>query len=537
MATTSLNEIEKKIAELQTALNNRPTSSQMSDAIKSATHDVGHNQELVTNERIVRLEAAVTSSLSKLYALTGTLEDTIKDFILTDITADDINDGIDKVMMLLTERNDLAGALVAIAGLTISLTNTISRVSVLESTDLDLYDEIGRLDDKNVAQDIAISTENSKNTDQDIRLGDIDTEQTTQNGRLTTLETKAVTSETHQANQANPHNVTKGQAGLSNVTNDAQLKVTDKGDSEGVCELVGGKVPVSRLPTGVLTLLGTWDADTNTPTLVSGVGVADTYYIVGNKGSTSLDGLDDWNPGDWAVFVNGTWNQVNSSDAVKSVEGRLGAVTLDDIYPLLTTFVDTSTGAPDAGRPVKTDTAGYISQVLLNLGAISHGSLADVGTHTHAQIDMMMNDMITVSQGVIDAGKHVGTNLAGVLDRRLIITPPISHGNIGTSFSPTIGRGVAIVRANVDQDFVMIDINITEGLTDGHAILFEFTQTTGVKDILSWNTDNFEGSDLIPLDSLGLSEEVGKMDKVGFTYDSYRGKWMLSSFNYGFKSI
>lgn len=73
---------------------------------------------------------------------------------------------------------------------------------------------------------------------------------------------------------------------------------------------------------------GTWNASTNTPTLTSGVGTRGYYYIVSVSGSTNLDGITDWNIGDWAIFDGTAWQQVDNTDAVVSVNGFTGAVSL-----------------------------------------------------------------------------------------------------------------------------------------------------------------------------------------------------------------
>jgi len=73
---------------------------------------------------------------------------------------------------------------------------------------------------------------------------------------------------------------------------------------------------------------GTWNASTNTPTLASGVGTSGNYYIVSVAGSTNLDGITDWNVGDWAIFQGTTWQKVDNTDAVVSVNGFTGAVSL-----------------------------------------------------------------------------------------------------------------------------------------------------------------------------------------------------------------
>ena len=73
---------------------------------------------------------------------------------------------------------------------------------------------------------------------------------------------------------------------------------------------------------------GTWNALTNTPALASGVGTRGYYYIVNVAGSTNLDGITDWNVGDWAIFDGTAWQQVDNTDSVTSVNGQTGAVSL-----------------------------------------------------------------------------------------------------------------------------------------------------------------------------------------------------------------
>jgi len=90
-----------------------------------------------------------------------------------------------------------------------------------------------------------------------------------------------------------------------------------------------GKVQnqISGLAGGV-TYQGTWNASTNTPTLTSSVGTKGYYYIVDVAGSTNLNGITDWKIGDWAIFNGSTWDKVDNTDAVSSVNGFTGAVSL-----------------------------------------------------------------------------------------------------------------------------------------------------------------------------------------------------------------
>lgn len=77
---------------------------------------------------------------------------------------------------------------------------------------------------------------------------------------------------------------------------------------------------------GGVTYQGTWNANTNSPALATGVGTKGYYYVVSVPGATSLDGITDWKLGDWAIFNGTAWEKVDNTDAVISVFGRTGAV-------------------------------------------------------------------------------------------------------------------------------------------------------------------------------------------------------------------
>jgi hypothetical protein len=81
---------------------------------------------------------------------------------------------------------------------------------------------------------------------------------------------------------------------------------------------------------GVLTYQGTWNATSNTPTLTSSVGTSGYYYVVATAGSTNLNGITDWQIGDWLIFNGSAWQKIDQTNLVVSVAGRTGAVTLSN---------------------------------------------------------------------------------------------------------------------------------------------------------------------------------------------------------------
>ena len=80
-----------------------------------------------------------------------------------------------------------------------------------------------------------------------------------------------------------------------------------------------------------LSFQGTWNAATNTPTLASSTGVNGQYYITNVAGTTNLDGITDWQVGDWAIFNGTVWQKLDQSNTVISVNGQTGAVNLTEI--------------------------------------------------------------------------------------------------------------------------------------------------------------------------------------------------------------
>jgi hypothetical protein len=80
--------------------------------------------------------------------------------------------------------------------------------------------------------------------------------------------------------------------------------------------------------TGAVNYKGTWNASANSPTLTSSVGNQGDYYVVNVAGTTNLNGITDWQIGDWAIFNGSVWQKVDNTDGVTSVNGETGVVVL-----------------------------------------------------------------------------------------------------------------------------------------------------------------------------------------------------------------
>ena len=116
----------------------------------------------------------------------------------------------------------------------------------------------------------------------------------------------------------------------TDITGLGTASTKDAGVANGVATLdSSGTVPLSQIPAlGDLNYQGTWNATTNSPTLTSSVGTKGFYYVVSVAGTTNLNGITDWQIGDWSVYNGTVWQKIDNTDAVTSVNGKTGIVVL-----------------------------------------------------------------------------------------------------------------------------------------------------------------------------------------------------------------
>lgn len=72
-------------------------------------------------------------------------------------------------------------------------------------------------------------------------------------------------------------------------------------------------VNIAQVPSG-LTYKGPWDANANSPLITSGVGTPGDYYIVNVAGTTNIDGITDWQVGDWIIYDTTVWFKIDNHD-------------------------------------------------------------------------------------------------------------------------------------------------------------------------------------------------------------------------------
>jgi hypothetical protein len=121
---------------------------------------------------------------------------------------------------------------------------------------------------------------------------------------------------------------------------------------------------------------GTWNASANSPTLTSSVGNQGDYYVVNIAGTTNLNGITDWQVGDWAIFNGSVWQKVDNTDAVTSVNGQTGAVVLAvaNIAGAVPNTVNVLAGGLLTGGGALT------GNVTISLDSVPSGNVSGLGT-------------------------------------------------------------------------------------------------------------------------------------------------------------
>ena len=220
---------------------------------------------------------------------------------------------------------------------------------------------------------------------------------------------------------------------------------------------------------GATTYQGTWNASTNTPTLTSSVGTAGYYYVVSTAGTTSLNGINLWSVGDWAVFNGSVWEKVlgSSSEAFNSitVTGLTGfmyangtsavtnattaqALSLIGVVPIANGGTNSTATPTSGGVGYGTGTAhaysaaGTTGQVLLSggTGAPTWSNLSSIGVTTFSGGTTGLTPATATSGAITLAGTlgvaNGGTGLTSLTTGSLVY-------GAGTSAFSTLPIGTA----------------------------------------------------------------------------------------------
>ena len=173
---------------------------------------------------------------------------------------------------------------------------------------------------------------------------------------------------------------------------------------------------------GALNYKGTWNASSNTPTLVDGTGAKGDYYVVSTAGTQTFGGVQlFFGTGDWIAYNGAVWQRVEGGS-----DGNFANVTLTSTdagaaaAPLLELY-------RDSASPAASDTLGEIefngedSAGNKQAYALFHGSI------------------LSPTSGAEQGQLHFETATAGALTEKMIIgTTNLVINEIGAVFNVRI---------------------------------------------------------------------------------------------------
>ncbi len=185
---------------------------------------------------------------------------------------------------------------------------------------------------------------------------------------------------------------------------------------------------ITGIPQG-LVYKGTWNATTNTPTLASGTGTTGEFYIVSVAGTTSLDGITDWQVGDWAIFVEvgatDTWQKIDNTSAI------LGSGTANKIAKWTGSNTLATGLIADNGSTVTVGNSG-------NLVVEGNTTLGDAVTDTTTvKGPGVFEEALRINKGI-----SLGANTYGSAGQ--VLTSGGGAGSVNTWTTPTTGTVTSV---------------------------------------------------------------------------------------------
>ena len=292
---------------------------------------------------------------------------------------------------------------------------------------------------------------------------------------------------------------------------------------------------------GGLSYQGTWNATTNTPTLASSTGTNGYYYIVATAGSTNLNGITDWQVGDWLLFNGSAWQKIDQSNLVTSVNGQTGAVSLtytdvNAIGSITSTdgsvTVSTTSGVADLSVAVSASTTNVICLVRNTTGAtLTKGTavyisgatgqnptvskaLATSDATSAQTLGLMSADLANNSNGYVTViGLITNINTSAYTDGEQLYLSPTTAGTLTATkpYAPQHLVYVAVVEhAHPTQGKLFVKVQNGYEMDELHNVSAQ-SPTSGQTLIYNASTSLWEKANLTAGTGIGVSNGAGSI--------------------------
>ena len=234
---------------------------------------------------------------------------------------------------------------------------------------------------------------------------------------------------------------------------------------------------ITGIPQG-LVYKGTWNANTNTPTLASGTGITGEFYIVSVAGATNLDGITDWQVGDWAIFVEvgatDTWQKIDNTSAI------LGSGTANKIAKWTGSNTLATGLIADDGTTVTVGNSG-------NFIVEGNTTLGDADTDTTTvKGPAVFEETLRINEGI-----SLGANTYGTAGQ--VLTSGGGSSSVNTWTTPTTGTVTSVALTETGNALTITGSPVTSSGTINIAGAGSASQyINGALDLVTFPTlDNY----------------------------------------------
>jgi hypothetical protein len=283
---------------------------------------------------------------------------------------------------------------------------------------------------------------------------------------------------------------------------------------------------------GGLSYQGTWNASTNTPTLASSTGVNGYYYIVATAGSTNLNGITDWQIGDWLLFNGTVWQKIDQSDLVQSITSADGSIVVTTTGSTVDLAVSQTSPASvlveqvrnSTGATLTKGTAVYISGATGQLPTVTKAQ-ANNDTNSAQTLGLITADISNNSNGYVTIiGLIQNLNTSAYTDGAQLYLSPSTAGTLTATkpYAPNHLVYVAVVaHAHPTQGKLLVKVqngyemdelhNVSaQNATDGQVLIYNDTTNLWEKNTLTDGTGITitEGAGSITIANSGVTSAV-----------------------------
>ena len=295
--------------------------------------------------------------------------------------------------------------------------------------------------------------------------------------------------------------------GTSGIVNALGINVPS-----GIPQLDGsGKILVSQLPNSVMEYKGSWNAATNTPTLVNGTGNAGDVYLCEVAGTVNFGaGPITFAVGDQVIYSGSIWQRASGAT------GTVTSVAVTESGDALTI-----TGSPiTTSGTINIGFAGTSGQYINGAGGLTtFPSLTGFVPYTGATGNVDLGTYDLIAGGISSSGIIVANGLLGALGGL-----DFQKGNIPSSF--TLGDVILYAEASSNNIVFRDNTSKAKLVFNNSDQTYTFPAITGTLALLE-GTQTFSGSKTF---STGIISEDGLKIKFGSASNLTAGYLTLSAY-------